>query len=297
MKFIKALNLSLGDIDKPVITKYQLGILVHNLYREKTYKGTSIGVKKETAERKDFNRYVDQLLDDGVLAHHKNLPNTVYTLLGRVRWEAEDVACTVDPFAYISHLSAMSYHGLTDRIPAKLFLSTPQANAWKIFAAQRMQRDLQNDYEMYCENGLPQLQRTEMKKIGRIEIQRFSSKHTGAFKNVQGRAIRVATIGRTFMDMLRNPELCGGINHILKVYDEFAERYLRLITDEIENHGKPIDKVRAGYIIEERLKIKNQVVENWAGFAQRGGSRKLDASAEYEPVWSDKWCLSLNVYE
>ena len=69
--------------------------------------------------------------------------------------------------------------------------------------------------------------------------------------------------------MLRNPELCGGINHVLKTYDEYAKTYLRLITDEIDSLGKPIDKVRAGYIISERLGIDNEIVNNWAKYAQR----------------------------
>ena len=69
------------------------------------------------------------------------------------------------------------------------------------------------------------------------------------------------------------------------------------ITDEITQHGQPIDKVRAGYILEERLALSNEVIDSWAQYAQRGGSRKLDATAEYIPQWSDKWCLSINTFE
>jgi predicted transcriptional regulator of viral defense system len=120
--------------------------------------------------------------------------------------------------------------------------------------------------------------------------------HLGAYKNVRGRSLRVSTIGRTFLDMLRNPDLCGGINHILDIFHEYGKKYLRLITDDIDKNGEPIDKVRAGYILDERLGIDNEIVNSWSSLAQRGGSRKLDSSSEYSPEWSDKWQISLNIF-
>jgi len=297
VNFIKALTLSLGEIDKPVITRYQLGLIVHSLYQTKKYNGELLGIHKDAADGRDFNKYLNQLLDNGLLNEPRGMPGSVYTLLGNTRWETEDVACTVDPFCYISHLSAMSYHGLTDRIPSKLFISSPGAKEWKAFAVDQMKRDLKESYDVYRHSGLPILSRVEMKKIGKKEIHCIHSKHLGAYKIVRGRNIKVATIGRTFMEMLKSPGLCGGINHVLEVFDEHAKKYLRLITDEIDRNGNNMDKVRAGYIIEERIGIKNETVESWVQFAQRGGSRKLDASAEYYPEWSDKWCVSINVFE
>lgn len=52
------------------------------------------------------------------------------------------MACVVDPFAYLSHLSAMEYHGLTQRMPSMLFLSSPAPIEWKTFAEARMWQDL-----------------------------------------------------------------------------------------------------------------------------------------------------------
>ncbi|MBL4580200.1 MAG: hypothetical protein JKY29_00155, partial [Gammaproteobacteria bacterium] len=297
VKFIKALTLSLGDINKPVITRYQLGLIIHSLYQAKEYKGESIGVQKDAADSRDFGKYLNLLLDEGLLAQPRGMPDSAYTLLGNTRWEVEDVVCTLDPFCYISHLSAMAYHGLTDRIPSKLFISSPGVKDWKVFAIERMKKDLKEDYAIYRDNSLPALSHPTIKKVGKKEVHCTHSKHLGAYKNVRDRNIRVATIGRTFLEMLRSPALCGGINHVLEIFDMHAEKYLRLITDEFDSNGNNMDKVRAGYIVEERLGIKNETVESWTAFAQRGGSRKLDASAEYYPQWSDKWCLSLNVFE
>jgi len=297
MKSLKAITLSLGELDSPVVTEYQLGLIVFSLYKTKIYAGESLPLQKDLAERQDFNKYLRALWEEGVLDSHRHLPGSVYSLLGRTDWEVNEAVCTIDPFCYISHLSAMAYHGLTDRFPSKLYISSPSPKAWKDYAIQRMELDLGDDYQAYTRNNLPRLIRTQLKKMGKTDINRYSSKHLGAYKKVQGKVLRVSTIGRTFLDMLRNPELCGGIKHVLEIYEQSAPKYLRLITDEITQHGQPIDKVRAGYILEERLEISNDVVESWAGQAQRGGSRKLDATAEYIPRWSDKWCLSINTFE
>ncbi|MFN9869038.1 MAG: hypothetical protein ACK568_18680 [Pseudanabaena sp.] len=297
MQVEKAITLSLGNLEQPVISKYQFGLTVNKIYRSKFYSGEPVDLHKDFAEKADIAKHLKLLLYEGDLFPHKNLSN-IFTLLGRSNGDPEDIACTVDPFCYMSHLSAMSYHGLTDRIPKKLFISSPPNDTWRSLAKEKMQKDLGDSFESYCEHGLPKLVRpTNMNKIDKTDLYCLNSMRLGAYKNVRGRSLRVSTIGRTFLDMLRNPELCGGINHILDVFDEYGEKYLRLITDDIDKNGEPIDKVRAGYILNERLGINNnEIINGWSSLAQRGGSRKLDSSSEYSPKWSDKWKISLNIF-
>lgn len=294
MKANKALTLSLGELALPIVTDYQLGLLVHRLYVQKEYRGESLNLQKPEAEWGEYRHYRDQLLNEGVLNEERQLPSKVFTVLGAKKWAPEDAVCLIDPFCYVSHLSAMEYHGLTDRIPAKLFVSSPENTEWKKFAEKKMMKDLGEKYHMYCKLGLPRLTKVKFSRIGKKEVHRTNSRHYGAFKNVRGRHLRVSTIGRTFLDMLRQPDLCGGINHVIDAFSEHAESYLRLIVDEYESHGKKIDKVRAGYILDEFLGIDDDRVKSWKRFAQRGGSQKLDASSEYLSEWSDRWCLSLN---
>jgi len=297
MKLFKAITLSLGALSAPVITSYQLGLILFNLYKTKTYKSDSItGLQIEYADSKVFNKNLRGLVDEGILDSYSGFPaKSVFTLLGRSHDSIEDVVCTVDPFCYVSHLSAMDYHGLTNRIPNKLFISSPSPKEWTRYAEEKMRKDLGDDLAIYKQNNMPLLRRTQISKVERKEVHRFSSVHWGAYKNIKGRTMRVSTIGRTFLDMLKNPELCGGINHVLEVFENNAEDYLDLIVDEINQHGGNIDKVRAGYIFDERMNLNFDAINDWVKCAQRGGSRKLDASSEYEPVWSQKWCLSLNI--
>ena len=55
--------------------------------------------------------------------------------------------------------------------------------------------------------------------------------------------------------------------------------------------------MRAGYILDECMELTFDQVDDWLESVQRGGSRKLDSSSEYEPVWSEIWCISLDVLE
>lgn len=295
----KAAALLLGDLNYPVVTSYHLGLIVHKIYRNKNYKGEAVNqLRKRYADRTDFNAILNKLQDEGILTTYKGIASKfVFGILGRTLDVPLDIICTIDPFCYISHLNAMEYHGLTDRIPKRITVSTPAPKEWRILANKRMEKDLGDDLTMYLSNRMPKLQQIKIEKIGRTPIEKIGSMHLGAYKAIRGRALRVSTIGRTFFDMLKNPELCGGINHILNVFDEFADQYLKLILDELDQHGGAIDKVRAGYILDERLGLSHGIIDSWEKFVQRGGSRKLDPSAEYEPIWSDKWCLSLNIIE
>ena len=82
---------------------------------------------------------------------------------------------------------------------------------------------------------------------------------------------------------------------MLDIYESNAKRFSQLIIDEVDRHGAPIDKVRVGFVLEEVCQLSSPVLNQWAVHAQRGGSRKLDADAEYSPDYSEKWKLSINV--
>lgn len=300
MKIHTALALQIGRLNQPVITSYDMGLIIFRLYQKRSFKGEKLIIRRAYPERRDYNRLLKALLASGVLQAQKSLPSPeVFTVLGKEQSPPSEIACCVDPFAYISHMSAMEWHGFTDKIPKILFVSSPSPPNWKRFALEKMQKDLEEieNLVVYRNSGLPQLRRLRLSKIGRETVHRHSSEHPGAYVSIKDRPLRVATIGRTFLDMIREPDLCGGIYHVLDVYQQHAERYLQLIVDEIDRHGTKIEKVRGGYILEERLHLHHDLISEWENFVQRGGSRKLYAHNEYSPRFSKKWCLSLNIEE
>ena len=290
----KSVALKIGKLKQPVITKYQLGVLIF-----KSYLSESMRTILKTEKRpysKFFDIMLDELLAIGVINANKNFPEiSVFNILGKDDSESEEIICTIDPFSYISHLSAMSYHGLTDRMPKMIFISSPAFRKWSQFAQKLMKKDLGEDFNNYLSNKLPKLQRIRFNKINKQVINRYSSMHHGAFKSIKGKNLRISSIGRTFLDMLRRPDLCGGIHHIIDVQEPEKLKNFVLIIDEINRHGKQIDKIRAGYIFEEVCGQKNRTIDSWIKFVQRGGSRKLDPSEEYSHKYSERWCLSINI--
>ena len=294
----KALTLEIGGLNQPVVTLYEISVIIYKLYQVGSYKGEQLAnLKKIRASRSYCTRIVRSLMQLGILEESQSVRHSaVFNVLGREQGLPNEIACSIDPFAYISHLSAMEWHGLTDRIGRTLFYSSPPPRKWRQFAWEKMQKDVGIDHiQGYLTENLPRLKRINPKKIGRSPIHRHLSDHLGAFTSVQGRCLRVSTIGRTFLDMLREPDLCGGIYDVLDVYDQHGPRYQKLIVDEIDRHGTKIDKVRAGYILEERMDLSEPRIDKWSKFVQRGGSRKLHAKSPYSTDHSEKWYLSINI--
>ncbi|QNM95103.1 hypothetical protein H9L41_14545 [Chitinimonas koreensis] len=278
----------LAGWERPVVTSYELSALVcresHAMgltpeLLSSLYKAVlkCIGSFRLVSPSKDF------------------LPGTVFHLFGRTKPLPMEVACAVDPFAYVTHLSAMEVHGITDRFSKILYLTTPPSKEWKEQAKERMSKELAQNYEAHQAAKLPSLKWQLPERIEgmRVELLRRSSR--GAFKTIASPSIRVATVGRTFLDMVREPDHCGGIQHVIDIYRESASRYLPLIVEEIERHGKSIEKVRAGFLLAEVCGFNHPRIEGWKIKAQRGGSRVLDPKGEYASFYSDTWKLSINV--
>lgn len=296
MNFIQPIASRLAEVSEPLVTAYRLGVIIHDVYQAKENEGRgAVESKVRKATHAQFGMHLQELIDAGLLKRHRNFPNTAFRIIGRPDENPGEIACTVDPFCTVSHLSAMAWHGLTDRIPHRLFLSSLPSREWNAEAAKLMRQDLGDDLDQYVKSGLPAPAKPVISKIDRTEIHVLNTRNRGAFLKISGRTLRVSKIGRVFLEMLRNPELCGGLRHVIETYQRHAAGYLRLIVSEIDRHGEPIDKIRAGYILEEKAGIRDETVESWTRFAQRGGSRKLDATAPYHHEWSDKWLLSLNL--
>jgi predicted transcriptional regulator of viral defense system len=290
-----ATSLALAHLKISTITAYQVGKVIFTLFLDGEVDGRPLAVRKPLPERRHYLEVLNFLLSHGVLHPARGLSSSsVYSLIGAPDPEAHELLCIVDPYAYLSHLSAMAIHGLTDRMPHTIFGTSPAPSQWRALALERMHQDLGTHFQSYLDVGFPQLTRVKFDRILGQPVHWMHSQHAGAFKKLEPRGIRVSTLGRTFLDMLREPNLCGGIHHVLDVYRAHARTYLALIIGEVEQHGSAIDKVRAGYVLEEVCSLQAREIEGWVREARRGGSRRLVAQNPYSSTYSAKWCLSLN---
>ena len=174
MELRTALSLEIGQLHQPVVTSYQLGRLVFRLYQTKSYRGEAIGrLQKDVPARAEYTRLIAALVQGGVLQNTPDVPSSeVFAVLGQDTAKAEDIACCVDPFCYVSHLSAMEYrNGFTDRLPKRCCSDHAlPPHIGESLAVERMQKDLgQEAYPIYCEASLPSLRRFRLAKIHRPE--------------------------------------------------------------------------------------------------------------------------------
>ncbi|MDZ7661057.1 hypothetical protein [Thiohalophilus sp.] len=163
---IKAVTLKVGSLRQPVITKYQLAKLIFDLLADSDYQGQPLCTRKEFPVQNDFSRVLKELLDTGILTENRNFPSrSVFNIIGKESKSPGEIACIVDPFAYVSHLSAMDYHGLTDRLPKILYLTSLSSLEWSKAANEKMEQDFAIHINEYESSGFPKLQRIKISKI------------------------------------------------------------------------------------------------------------------------------------
>lgn len=290
LSLIDAFKLFINEQRVNIWTPYQIGLLIYSLYQTKKYQAFHLKIRKNKPQRQDYYRIITGLIQHDIIRVKGN--NVFYILPGGKPLLGEPT-CAVDPFAYISHFSAMHFHQLINYAPDKIFLSSLPAKQWSEQATLVMQRDLRDEYKSYRQTGLPVLINISSANLEPVSI--YRSVKLGDSQTYNYNRTRVSSIGRTFLDMLRRPDLCNGIDTTLKVFKNHAKKHINPIIYEIDQFGSKIDKVRAGYIIEAYCDFNNEIINSWEQYAMRGGSRKLDPFNDYAPTYSDRWKLSLNI--
>ncbi|MCY4237009.1 MAG: hypothetical protein OXC93_01405 [Rhodospirillaceae bacterium] len=275
--------------DKPVLSQFEFFQIVLAMYRESS--GKKLYLRRKTPDRDDIVRFRSILKTAGAITSDRDYGSRVIRVLSVSDQLAEDIVCLVDPTCYVSHLSAMQRWGLTDRTPRALALTRPDRKT--AIAALRAHM---NEATHKAENNpYPLTLVQHPHRVRRRDVTMYESKTAGAFMTNQGTDIRLSTVGQTFLDMLQRPDLCGGMSHVLDVWEEHASKFLDEIASTIDQTPKALIKSRAGYILEERLGLHHPCIERWKAFGQRGGSRKLDPTRDFAPEFSETWMISLNV--
>ena len=273
--------------EQSIVTHFEFFQLIHEMYRE----GKELNSKHDAPTEKEYIKFLRNLYRTGVIKYDEDYGARLIRVLVVSEQSTEEVVCFADPLCYVSHLSAMHRWGLTDRSSYALICTRPDRKSSIV--------QLTNIMSNYLEFLPPK--RVRLNYIGHPKTARnrplrmFESKAAGASIKLRGTGIRLATIGQTFLDMLQQPELCGGIAYALEIYEEHASTWLDQIIDSVDAANSKLVKSRAGYILEERLGFRRKKIETWKDLGQRGGSRKLDPTKAFAPDYSETWMISLNV--
>jgi predicted transcriptional regulator of viral defense system len=280
--------------DKPVICLYELAIYIYKLYQDKELNGHQIRkVVNDEPERRTIDSNINELVSQGVLTSSHNHDHTAYFISGQRKPTAQQYVCSVNPFCYIAYISAMEWHGITDRIPNTIQLVTCSSRKYKDLMSSHLNNTIPN--VNFASNLLP----TRAFSLYSFDNKNFEFHQSNKFNLPKAQfgsgGVRVSSLGDTFLDMLKKPDLCGGFNHVLDVFLECAEKYLPTIVKSINKNGTAIDKARAGYILEELCNLEHRLINSWKEGVSRGGSRRLVYSNPYKHVYSETWCISINM--
>ena len=130
LKLSTALHDVLIDRQIPVITEYDLFLHLYEIHRARSYKENRIHRLPKSLGRLQYANVIQPLLDLRLLRpdsdFHSGHDDDAPPQLGQTRIfrisdvpdiPADEVTARIDPFCYISHISAMQRYGLTNRQP------------------------------------------------------------------------------------------------------------------------------------------------------------------------------------
>lgn len=193
------------------------------------------------------------------------------------------------PYAALSHVSALVLHGLTDDLPKRLTVVIPADGTGDM---------LPLDTDATDWDGIPLVRgRRPPKILGHpvLWTKLAPARLFGVREyRPRGYPIRATTPERTLLDGLRDPDLCGGLENVLRAWTRAADTLdLDALVHHVERFDIDLLRQRTGYVLDE-LERSHPMVERWQRLAKRGGSSKLLSSESYAPTYSERWSLSLN---
>lgn len=279
------------------ISKKRLNEIIYYLYQTKEFDGLRVqGISKSTPTVREYSRYITKLEDSGIIKPERSLSSgstsSFYIVNTPGKKSSLEMICSVFPYGYISYLSAMSWYGITDRIPKKIYFTAPSRDSWKekSFAeiSDRLgSRVSSSDFiPPYPSNGVYFGKEISLSTIANMIEPR----------DADG-GIRVPDVGDLFIDMLRHPEKCGGEEHAIDVFMEHASTFKRKIINRTNLHGTAIDKARIGFMLCDVLGVNSETISDWKEEKSnsRGSSRKLISKADFSSIYSEDWNMSINI--
>jgi predicted transcriptional regulator of viral defense system len=264
---------------------------LHYIRETRSFQNQNIkGFRTDSNLKKKLSEVTDYLVSSGLVQK----PYDNYFVIANKDPSDLEIVCSLYNIGYITYLSAMRFYNLTNRIPKRIDYIAPTRPLWKKTQSQLLSENRIDGENLEKNNVFIPPYPSERIKIKGKYLNVHSRSHLYPHMN-KGESIRIISIGDLFLEMVRNPDLCGGFQHVLEVYEEMAEVLLNEIIDSVELYGNAIDKSRIGFILNSHLDIQDPIIDEWKAYSTaRGGSRKMISNEPYSDSYSEDWCISLN---
>jgi predicted transcriptional regulator of viral defense system len=309
---------------KPIVTWFDVEDVVRRLFRERKFDGKPLKIRRDYPTTETFgairraliNPYsldlrgalselielqsalLEQAAESGgqLLVEDPEFSGQVWRVAGVPDGTPEELCCLADPWCYVSHLSAMQRWGFSNRNPLALHITRPARKIWRQQADAELREIQRTAPSDLVSKG--RIHVTFPSSLRRRELLVFQPSYLGHSVTISDSHARVGTVGQTFWDMMQEPRRCGGMAHVMEIWQEKAEDYIEEIISVFEDKEMPTTNLafcRAGYVFEEIVGHQDSRIAAWTRFGKQGGSAKLDPEAPFETRHSERWNLSLNV--
>jgi hypothetical protein len=201
----------------------------------------------------------------------------------------EEILMEAHPYAALSHISALTFHRLTNELSKEIVTIAPMGDIPGMYPPGTTSQDWL---------GLDLIPGRRVKQILGRPVRWTNVKPARYFGIGQyqpyGYTILVTTPERTLVDGLQSPELSGGFDNVLEAW-VLARDTLNIdaLVQLVDQFDINLLRQRVGFLLEE-LGLSHPALTRWQAAAGRGGSSKLLASAPYADTFSERWNLSIN---
>lgn len=224
------------------------------------------------------------------LPGHSRLYEVVVPYARQGFLDEREVLFEMHPYAVLSHLSALVFHGLTTDQPKGLTITVSADTTGGLIPISTTPRD--------WEGVARPIATIPNKVLGRpVQAKRVKPASFFGFADYEplGFTMRYTVPERTLIDGLTTPGMSGGINTVLRAWHLGRELIdLDVLVYQVERIGAAILRQRVGFLLTE-LGLMHPKLEEWRQTAHRGGSSRLVGSEPFAPTYDDRWNLSVNV--
>lgn len=295
----------LNEYPFSVINGEEIAKQIFRLYKSKSY-----GIDKIARIRSDeprlsvYHSLVLSLTRAGVIseiegfhsASSSTYPfNGSYIIKSKPEYSAPDAACVIYPYAHLAYLSAMERHGLTLKNPQVIYLGMPARETWKTKAKANLNIDFDYSINFSEVNFMPKYPSKNI--IFGMSVIPVSEKDQSGIIRVTNSPVMITSPARTFVDMTRKPDFCGGADDAVESFLENAKPFRKQIIKYTNDYGGKIDKARVGFLLDSVMGISDPIIDSWQKEAvlSRGSSKVLIPGAPFSEHYSPEWSLSLNL--
>jgi len=130
---------------------------------------------------------------------------------------ADLVALSLFPGSYLSHFSAVHYHGLTDEIIKTIYVNKEQSQRRPIITRENKLLPQENiDFAF----SRPMRQTNNFYEYDGRHICVLNGSYTNNLGVFKKGMFAIANLERTLIDIAVRPEYCGGVFEVMKVYEK-----------------------------------------------------------------------------